>query len=164
MGLGFWRGREGMNMSWGLLQTNNKLFLSFLWKHSYFFLFLKKPSNNFRRIILQGVVSFHLINTANEKFIIHESNPEGHEIRHIRRNTINLVLKKHSCQVDLWSKENNKAGEQGLRKLKWIISPKMGWLNMLTHRECRLCPEACVHDDLLFVVENLWLFGSVLND
>lgn len=33
-----------------------------------------------------------------------------------------------------------------------------------THRILLSAPKACVCDDLHFVLENLWLFGSVLND
>lgn len=33
-----------------------------------------------------------------------------------------------------------------------------------TRRILFSAPEGCVHDDLYFVLENLWLFGSVLND
>lgn len=58
-----------------------------------------------------------------------------------------------------------KAREHGLRKLKWIIFPKMEWLNMLTHGEFfSLAPKGCVPDDLHFGLENLGLFESVLND
>ena len=35
---------------------------------------------------------------------------------------------------------------------------------MLRHRILSSAPKGCVHDDLYFVLENLWLFGSVLND
>ena len=33
-----------------------------------------------------------------------------------------------------------------------------------THRILSSAPKGCVHDDLYFVLDNLWLFGSVLND
>lgn len=58
-----------------------------------------------------------------------------------------------------------KASERRLRKLKRIIFPQNGMIKYAnTHRILFRAPEACVCDDLRVVLENLWLFGSVLND
>lgn len=74
-------------------------------------------------------------------------------------------MKKNSCQVDLWSKENNESKRAQSQKIKKDYLPQNGMIKYAnTHQILFLAPEACVCDDLHVVLKNLWLFGSVLND
>lgn len=74
-------------------------------------------------------------------------------------------MKKNSCQVDLWSKENNESKRAQSKKIKADYLPQNGMIKYAnTHSILFSAPTACVHDDLHFVLENLCLFGSVFSD